>query len=62
MSVGDYRGPRGSLAGTNFHELWALHQAMKLLDGKTNLAAVTVEGFGQNIKTADDPTGYDGVD
>jgi hypothetical protein len=62
MSVGDYRGPRGSLAGTNFHELWALHQAMKLLDGKTNLAAVTVEGFGQNLKTGDDPTDYDGVD
>lgn len=62
MRVGDYRGPRGSLAGTNFHELWALHQAMKLLDGKTSLAAVTVEGFGQRLKAADDPTDYDGVD
>jgi hypothetical protein len=62
MGVADYRGARGSLAGTSFHELWALHQAMRLHDSRSNLAAVALEGFGQNVKSSEDRTEYDGVD
>jgi hypothetical protein len=41
----DYRGARGSNAGDSFHELWALRQALALLDQDAGLAAVTVEGL-----------------
>ncbi len=40
----DYRGARGSNAGDAFHELWAVRQALRLLDGADGLAAITVEG------------------
>jgi len=58
----DFRGARGSNVGDNFHELWALRQALPLLDTDTELAAVTVEGL-----RAEDATGlpadtWDGVD
>jgi hypothetical protein len=62
MKVADYRGARGSLAGTSFHELWALSQAMRLLDPRQRVSAVSVEGIGATGKQETDVSDYDGVD
>jgi len=62
MNSADYRAARGSLAGTSFHELWALSQALKLLDTRTGVTAVSVEGVGPDSKAAQGSTDYDGVD
>lgn len=50
------------MAGTSFHELWALSQAMKLLDTRTAVTAVSVEGVGPASKLVQQSTDYDGVD
>lgn len=59
----DSRGARGSNAGDQFHELWALEQVLGLLDPKAGLMAVTVEGIppGGQGSAADKPL-WDGVD
>ncbi|MBI2353660.1 MAG: hypothetical protein HYV06_01300 [Deltaproteobacteria bacterium] len=59
----DYGGARGSNAGDQFHELWALLQALELLKPKTELTAVGVEGVRteSTSQTLDNPT-WDGVD
>jgi hypothetical protein len=62
MQNADYRAARGSLAGTRFHELWALSQAMKLLDPSSGISAIAVEGLGQEIQATGDVTEFDGVD
>jgi hypothetical protein len=41
----DYRGARGSNAGDDFHELWAVRQALTLLSADGDLKAVTLEGI-----------------
>ena len=55
----DYAGARGSNAGDQYHELWAVRQALRLLDEHASLSAITVEGL-----RAEDGTGsvWDGVD
>jgi hypothetical protein len=58
MNAADYRAARGSLAGTSFHELWALSQAMKLLDTRTAVTAVSVEGVGPASKLVQQSTDY----
>ena len=40
----DYGGARGSNTGDEFHELWAVRQALRLLDATSDLEAITVEG------------------
>ena len=40
----DYGGARGSNTGDVFHELWAVRQALRLLDASDTLTALTVEG------------------
>ena len=40
----DYSGARGSNTGDEFHELWAVRQALGLLDVSSGLTALTVEG------------------
>ena len=40
----DPSGARGSNAGDQFHELWALEQILALLDPRAGLTALTVEG------------------
>ena len=40
----DYGGARGSNTGDEFHELWAVRQALRLLDLSSGLTAATVEG------------------
>ena len=62
MKNADYRAARGSLAGTSFHELWALSQSMKLLDPSSGISAVAVEGLGQETDASGDVTEWDGVD
>lgn len=62
MPIVDYRAARGALAGTNFHELWAVLQALRLLEPGAELAAVSVEGFGQRVNQSNDAAEYDGVD
>ena len=51
-SNADYGGARGSNAGDQFHELWALDRALSLLNPATDLQALTVEG----VRTSEDLT------
>lgn len=41
----DYRGARGSNTGDEYHELWTVRQALRLLDRRAGLSAITVEGM-----------------
>ncbi|MCU1251903.1 MAG: hypothetical protein JWQ49_4932 [Edaphobacter sp.] len=57
----DALGARASNAGDQFQELWALQQALGLLNPSTGLASVTVEGI--KSETVDNDQGvWDGVD
>ncbi len=62
MTQPDYHGARGSNAGDDFHELWALRQALTLLDPDTDLAAVTVEGLRAEDEKGVPKDTWDGVD
>ena len=57
----DFSGARGSNAGDNFHELWALRQSLSLLDPNTSLNAIAVEGLIAKDETGN-PESWDGVD
>lgn len=58
----DLTGARPSNAGDEFHELWALQQALGLLDHGTELQAVYVEGL-QTADEKDSESGaWEGVD
>ncbi|RUU06849.1 hypothetical protein EOD23_12240 [Mesorhizobium sp. USDA-HM6] len=58
----DYRGARGSNAGDQFHELWALLQILELLKPGTDLSAVGVEGVKADTPSGADGPTWDGVD
>ena len=58
----DYRGARGANAGADFHELWALRQAFALLDQRTTLKSLVVEGLNADDEFGTDPSTWDGVD
>lgn len=60
--IADYRGARGSSTGDQFHELWALEQILALLQPKTELAAVTVEGVPATKIDSESEPHWDGVD
>jgi ABC-type multidrug transport system fused ATPase/permease subunit len=62
MKRADYRGHRGSVAGDDYHELWALRQSLKLLDPHTKLSAVTVEGLKPEDEKGVPADTWDGVD
>jgi hypothetical protein len=62
MGQPDYRGARGSNAGDDFHELWALRQALALLDQESGLTAVTVEGLIAEDESGTPQDTWDGVD
>ena len=62
MSQPDYHGARGSNAGDDFHELWALRQALALLDPGSGLTAVTVEGLRAEDEDGKPLDTWDGVD
>lgn len=60
--MSDFRGARGSNTGDDFHELWAARHAIRLLDDRDPLQALTVEGIAPDDEaTASDAT-WDGVD
>ena len=58
----DYRGARGSNAGDDFHELWAVRQALRLLSSDGDLKAVTLEGIADRDANGAPPESWDGVD
>ena len=58
----EYTGARGSNAGDQFHELWALQQILELLRPATSLCAVGVEGVRDEAGTQNDVPTWDGVD
>lgn len=62
MTQPDYRGARGSNAGDDFHELWALRQALALLNPTTRLAAVAVEGLRAEDEHGEPADTWDGAD
>jgi hypothetical protein len=62
MAKADYRGARGGLAGTDFHALWALSQALRLLDPKDTVVSLSVEGIGNASNSEGNVSDYDGVD
>jgi NACHT domain len=55
----DFGGARGSNTGDDFHEFWAMRQALRLIERGSKLSAMALEGL-----TADAGTGneWDGVD
>ncbi len=57
----DVLGAPASNAGDEFHEAWALGNALKLLDPATGLTELTVEGVREAAETRDDAN-WDGVD
>lgn len=55
----DYKAARGSNTGDEYHELWAVRQALRLLGSDSQLSAITVEGLTVQEGTE---TIWDGVD
>ena len=55
----DFGGARGSNTGDDFHELWAMRQALRLIERGSQLSAMALEGL-----TGDAGTGseWDAVD
>lgn len=62
IPAADYRGARGSNAGDQFHELWALQNILALLQPNTSLTAVGVEGVKTETTEDDASAAWDGVD
>jgi len=62
MINADYRGARAANAGDDYHELWALRNALSLLDKSTGLYEVTVEGLKPEDEGEKLPDTWDGVD
>jgi hypothetical protein len=62
MPQPDFRGARGSNAGDDFHELWALRQALALLDQGTELTGISVEGLRAQDEKGLPVEAWDGVD
>ena len=56
----DIVGARASNAGDDYHELWAVRQAIRLLSNEGGLAAITVEGVGNEVDGPADT--WSGVD
>ncbi len=62
MPQPEFRGARGSNAGDDFHELWALSQALTLFDRETGLIGITVEGLRPEDEKGSPSEAFDGVD
>lgn len=60
--MSDFRGARGSNTGDDFHELWAARHAIRLLDDRDPLQALTVEGIAPSDEAGSSPSTWDGVD
>lgn len=62
MDQTDVVGARASNAGDDFHVLWALSHAIRILDPSSNLSAVTVEGIAPAKGIQAQQGAWDGVD
>jgi hypothetical protein len=62
MAQPDFRGARGSNAGDDFHELWAVRQSLALFDSDTELKGMTVEGLRAEDEHGVPSEMWDGVD
>lgn len=62
MVMADLNGAKASNAGDDFHVLWALHHALRVLDPTSELTAVTVEGLPAQDNAAAERGAWDGVD
>jgi hypothetical protein len=60
--VSDFRGARGSNTGDDYHELWAARHALRLLDDRDPLRALTVEGIAPVDEASASDATWDGVD
>lgn len=58
----DYSGARGSNTGDEFHELWAVRQAIGLLSEEDGLEAITLEGAAAQDESGVPPDTWVGVD
>jgi hypothetical protein len=58
----DIRGAVASNAGDEFHELWALREALKLVQIRTDLHAITLEGVAVSGPVVAGGREWDGVD
>lgn len=55
----DFGGARGSNTGDDFHEFWAMRQALRLIERGSGLSAMALEGLTADVGTGSD---WDGVD
>ena len=62
MTLPDYRGARGSNTGDDFHELWVIRQAIRLLSNEEDLQAIAVEGVVSGDESGSARDTWDGVD
>lgn len=60
--MSDFRGARGSNTGDDYHELWAARHALRLLDDRDPLQALTVEGIAPIDEASATDATWDGVD
>lgn len=60
--MSEFRGARGSNTGDDFHELWAVRQAIRLLSNDDNLHALAVEGLAASDEAGASKDTWDGVD
>ncbi|MBN8956338.1 MAG: hypothetical protein J0H17_07105 [Rhizobiales bacterium] len=55
----DFGGARGSNTGDDFHEFWAMRQALRLIERNSGLNAMALEGLSADAGTGSE---WDGVD
>lgn len=55
----DFGGARGSNTGDDFHEFWAMRQALRLIERDSRLSAMALEGLSADAGTGSE---WDGVD
>lgn len=60
--MSDFTGARGSNTGDDFHELWAARHAIRLLNDRDPLQAMTVEGIVPSDATGVADSTWEGVD
>lgn len=62
MSRSEYHGKRGSNAGDDFHELWAIRRSLETIAPGSTIQEVTVEGVRASDEAGTDGPEWDGVD
>lgn len=55
----DFGGARGSNTGDDFHEFWAMRQALRLIERDSGLSAIALEGLTAEVGSGSE---WDGVD